>query len=47
MSFEVNFYAGQADSWGFELTFSPYETAFTMMIIHWYFGFSIWRKSAS
>lgn len=42
--FEVEFFAGTTDHWGFEIAYFPYESAFSVTFIHWYFGISVWKR---
>jgi hypothetical protein len=39
----VELFAGSSDLWGVEVTYAPHENSLTVMLIHWYFGVSIWR----
>lgn len=43
MTFQVKFFAGASDDWGFEVVYNHYFKSFTILFIHWYFGFEVWR----
>ena len=42
---KVRFFFGKSDRWGLEASYTHYDRAFNLLIIHWYLGFEVWYSA--